>query len=61
MRKHHYVIADKSRFAVFCTAVLLACMVTGYLAGAAITVNNVQRKTDVVYYAPAHFNNQRGK
>lgn len=61
MRKHHYVIADKSRFAVFCTAVLLAFMVSGYLMGAAVAAKNVQRKTDIVYYSPAHFYSQRAK
>ena len=61
MRKHRYVIADKNRFFVFCASVLLACVVGGYLMGAAVATKQVSAKTNVVYYAPQHFASQRGK
>ena len=55
------VVANKSRFTVFCVSVVLFCMMAGYMAGAAITVQNVTAKTDIVYYAPRHFAAQRSK
>ena len=61
MKKHRYVIADKSRFIVFCASVLLCCVVGGYVAGAAVTAKNVSAHTDVVYYSPKHFATVRGK
>lgn len=61
MKKHCYVIADKSRFFVFCASVLLCCVVGGYLVGAAVTAKNVAAQTNVVYYSPKHFANVRGK
>ena len=61
MSKHRYVIADKSRFFVFCVSVLLACVVGGYLMGAAAATKQVAANANVVYYAPQHFANQRGK
>ena len=61
MKKHRYVIANKNRFTVFCASLLLACVVSGYLMGAAITAKSVSAKADVVYYAPKHFATQRAK
>lgn len=61
MKKHRYVIADKSRFFVFCASVLLCCVVGGYLAGAAAAAKNVAAHSDIVYYSPKHFATVRGK
>jgi len=61
MRKHRYVIADRSRFFIFCASVLLCCVVGAYLAGAAVTAKNVSCNADIVYYSPNHFATIRGK
>ena len=61
MKKHRYVIADRSCFFIFCASVLLCCVVGAYLAGAAVTAKNAAAHSDIVYYSPNHFATIRGK
>lgn len=58
-RRHHYAIANKPRFFLFCASVLICCVVAGYVAGAAAGAGATASRQMITQYSPQHFASHR--